>query len=176
MSPGGTPLAGGAVLAASPAGGHVFAAERAEEGAVLLQGDAAGKLSLAPVADPSVLGTRIQDIALSPDGARLYVAGVALTYVSVLDAKTLRPLGQLEVGDAATAVALSSDGQTAYVCHRKEHVDRFDTRTFLRTGTLPLPAAPLRCAVSANGSRLFAQLPTGIVIRDTGAFGPPVNE
>jgi len=94
----------------------------------------------------------------------------------VLDAETLRPLGQLEVGQPPAAVALSADGQTAYVCHRAPRIDRFDTRTFLRTGTLSLHAASLRCAVSPDGKKLFAQLATGIVIRGTDAFGPPTPE
>jgi serine protease Do len=172
---GGTPVLGDTLLAASPTAGKIFLAERGENATALLQCEGVGKL--APVdADASLIGTRIQDLLLSPDGKRLYVASDSLTYVSVLDAETLRPLGQLEVGQPPAAVALSADGQTAYVCHRAPRIDRFDTRTFLRTGTLSLPAASLRCAVSPDGKKLFAQLATGIVIRGTDAFGPPTPE
>lgn len=172
----GMPLSGGAVLASSPASDTVYAGERMDAPVVLYSAQSAGRLSTTSAADAGLLGSGLQDLELSPDGTRLYVASLSLTYVSVLDANDLRPLGQLDVGSSPTAVALSPDGKTAYVCHRKNHVDRFDTRTFLRTGSLPVPQPPLRVAVSADGKKLFVQLPGGILAADASAVEAPVPE
>ncbi|MBI3948352.1 MAG: trypsin-like peptidase domain-containing protein [Armatimonadetes bacterium] len=172
----GSPLAGGAILAVSGTGENGFAVERGDAPAALFALQGATRLAPALVRDAGVLGTNVQDVALSPDGSRLYIASLSLGYVSVLDATNLRPLGQLEVGSAPAAVKLSPDGLTAYVCHGKKHVDRFDTRTFLRTGSLPLPDVPLRVAVSNDGGKLFVQLSGGVLVREAAAIGPPVAE
>ena len=172
----GAPLPGGSLLAGTTAGNALFAIDRADAPAALFQCGSAGKVTPAAVPDAGVLGANAQDLALSPDGSRLYVASLSLGYVSVLDADSLRPLGQLEVGGPPTSVAVSPDGQTAYVCHRKSHLDRFDTQTFLRTGSLPLPDAPLRVVASPDGKRVYIQMGDGILIRDVSSFGRPAPE
>lgn len=172
----GVPLAPGAILAAARAGQAVFAAERSDAPAALFRSQGGSALEVVTPADGGILGSGVQDLALSPDGQRLYVASTSLGYVTVLDAATLRPLGQLDGGGSPTAVVLSPDGQTAYVCDRKGRVDRFDTATFLRAGTLALPEPPLHAALSPDGKRLFVQLARGVLIHDTDAMSPAAPE
>lgn len=172
----GNPLAGGAVLTTANGGERGFVVERGDASAALFALQGTRRLVPAVVNDAEVLGANVQDVALSPDGNRLYVASPSLRHVSVLDAVSLRPLGQLEVGSSPVAVSLNPDGRTAYVCHGKKHVDQFDTGTFLRTGSLPLPDVPLRVAVSPDGQKLYVQLSGGILLRETTAIGPPIAE
>lgn len=167
------PLEGGAILAASTETG--FVCERVEAPTPLFE-IAAGRLTAVQTGDAGSLGAGIQDLFLSPDGKRLYVASRSLGYVSVLDAQSYRPLGQLDVGGAPGGIALSPDGATAYVWQGKARIDRFDTRTFLRTGTLALSTPALRVVTSADGARLFIQVAGGIQVERTDAFAPPRPE
>ena len=172
LAVGGQPLEGGALVAAVPSKQTVFTAEPDQAPGALFRCAGSSKLGLADIADPRVAGAGIRDLALSPDGSLLYVANCLAGVVWVLNAADLRPAGRLDVPAAPAGVALSPDGQTAYVWH-DDRVDRFDRRTFERTGTLVLPRPPLRLVVSPDSKKLFIRVAGGILIRDAGAVGAP---
>ena len=58
-------------------------------------------------------------LALSPDGARLFVAESGINAVGVLDATTGAVLGHVATGWYPSRVAVSPDGQRLYVSNAK---------------------------------------------------------
>jgi DNA-binding beta-propeller fold protein YncE len=72
--------------------------------------------------DKGPYGTQPAGLALSSDGARLYVALAGLNAVAVIDARDpihLHRLGLIPTGWYPTALALASDGRTLYVVNTK---------------------------------------------------------
>ena len=55
------------------------------------------------------------DVALSPDGARLYVSCHTANAVAVMDVKSGKKLSEIKVGAGPTSLVLSADGKTLYV-------------------------------------------------------------
>lgn len=58
-------------------------------------------------------------LALSPDGARLYVALSGFNAVAIVDTRRNRPLGMMPVGWYPSRVAVSTNGQRLYVTNAK---------------------------------------------------------
>ncbi len=72
--------------------------------------------------DKGPYGTQPSALALSADGARLYVALAGLNAVAVIDARDpihLHRLGLIPTGWYPTALALANDGRTLYVVNTK---------------------------------------------------------
>ena len=127
--------------------------------------DVAARRSVAQVE----VGLHPSDMALSPDGATLYVANANADTVSVLDTGARRVLRTLVVkpdpalpfGSAPNALALTADGRTLYVaCGGNNAVAAFDVSEGgavapTSRGWIPAGWYPGALAVSAGGERLF---------------------
>lgn len=93
--------------------------------------------------------------ALSPDGARLYVANAGSDDVTVLDLATLEVVAHWPVGHNPRGLALSPDGARLYVLNALDgSLDVFDTGALAHTGAVTLTTLPLSETVLA-GKRLF---------------------
>jgi YVTN family beta-propeller protein len=81
-------------------------------------------------------------IAVSPDGARVYVANEYDDTVSVIDTATSAVLKTIPVGRWPLAVAISPDGSRAYVSDSDAFVSVIDTATATVSATLPVGPRP----------------------------------
>jgi DNA-binding beta-propeller fold protein YncE len=93
-------------VAVSPSGGGLFAAN---QNGIVRRLDPSSLLVQESSAPIGLLG----DLAVSPDGAQVYV--VTDVGVVVLATSTLAPIGSVTVGNGAGGMAMSPDGQQLYV-------------------------------------------------------------
>lgn len=104
-----------------------------------------------PIASP------IRDIALSRDGALVYVASFDPHWggsVDVIDTAINEITAKVGIGGAPMQMALSSDGNRLYIADY-EHVAVLCTETNSVVDTLTVTAEPSCVAVSPDSSRLY---------------------
>ncbi|MBM3888060.1 MAG: c-type cytochrome, partial [Verrucomicrobia bacterium] len=96
-------------------------------------------------------------LALTPDGARLYVTCAApLSSVAIVDTAVGKPIGTIPAGHTAMAPVLSPDGKTLYVCNRFNNEVAFIDIASKRTTTrVPVPREPVAAAVTPDGKLLL---------------------
>ncbi len=133
-------------------------------------GDVGGKVAVFDIAAGCVtralpLPSRPSGLALSRDGARLYVTcgGVRGT-VEVLDPRTGEIATSLRAGHTPTAPVLSPDGGTLYVCNRFDNdVSVIDLTSGAELTKVPVLREPVAAAVTPDGKTLFVAnfLPVG---------------
>ena len=99
------------------------------------------------------------EMALSPDGSRLYVANANSDTVSVIDTRSdtvtdtlsVKPMAELTFGCAPNALAVSPDGGTLYVCNGGNNaVAVIDLSSKRVTGLIPTGWYPGAIAVRDN--------------------------
>jgi YVTN family beta-propeller protein len=112
-----------------------------------------------PLADPA------GGMALSPDGARLFVAGAAPRgRVHVVELAAARVTASLPVGHTPGAMAVSPDGSVLYVCNRFDNdVSVIDLVTGKEKGRIAVLREPVACALTPDGKSLVIanHLPVG---------------
>jgi len=105
------------------------------------------------------VGASPSDVAVSPDGKRLYVANLAADTISVVDAVTHTLVSTVTVDDQPVAVALSPDGTRLYVAHgRTGLLTSIDTSTDTATATLDVGLYAMDVAVSVDGATVYVAL------------------
>jgi YVTN family beta-propeller protein len=112
---------------------------------------ATGKISrtLKGVSDP-------EQVAVSPDGARLYVASEDAASLVTLDAKTGAVLNRLPVGDEPEGVAVSRDGKQVLVASEGDgSVSLVDARTGKLIARIPVGLRPRGVLFTPDGASAF---------------------
>jgi YVTN family beta-propeller protein len=108
-----------------------------------------------------------RSLALSPNGATLYVTGERANALFVVDIASGRVRSQVSVGSEPIGVVVSPAGDSVYVaCSADATVVRVDAESLQITGTARVASEPWALALSADGSQLFA----------THLLGPGVTE
>jgi YVTN family beta-propeller protein len=112
-------------LAAS-ATGRVYVANANNDTVDVLDGATGARVASIPLLDllpdkrlRALRGMSPYGMAVSPDGARLYVSLAGFNAVAVVDAKANRPLGLIPAAWYAARVAVSPDGKRLYVASAK---------------------------------------------------------
>jgi DNA-binding beta-propeller fold protein YncE len=135
--------------------------------AAVLTCEFAGRVAVVDVASRSLLrmidmpvrNTHMgpQDIKLSPDGSRFYVADSDEGGLWVLDGAATRVIGEIPTGMGAHGIYLSRDDVRMFVSDRMGHaVSVLDARTGAVVTTWPIPASsPDMGGVTADGSELW---------------------
>jgi len=96
------------------------------------------------------------ELALSPDGARLYVLCQQSNEVRVLDASTFAVITNIAVGRVPRGIALSNDGARLFVTNSwDDTLSVIDTQRLVVMATWPVGAEPSGVAVDHAGKRLF---------------------
>jgi DNA-binding beta-propeller fold protein YncE len=123
--------------------------------------DASGALTLGAQSAWGIIGSDLEDLALTPDGAKVYVATKSPYYIKVYSGKELTPSGLLQPMPYPVAAAVTSKGDrlaAAGVGYNEPDVFLFKTAD----GTLLAPPTetsswlqPRGLAWSPNGKRLF---------------------
>jgi YVTN family beta-propeller protein len=99
-----------------------------------------------------------QDVKLSPDGTRFYVADSDQGSVWVLDGAATQVIGELPTGPGAHGLYLSRDAAQLYVTNRRDNsISVLDANTgaAITKWTLPGPSSPDMGGVTADGSQLW---------------------
>ena len=104
-------------------------------------------------------------LALSPDGARLYVTGSAPAgRVYIVELQTGQVAGVIPVGHTPTAPVVSPDGATLYICNRfNNNVSVIDLAAKAEIAKVPVAREPVAAAITPDSKFLFVAnlLPTG---------------
>jgi len=109
------------------------------------------------------------DIAVAPDGRRLYVVGCknfcATGTIEVLDAASQRVTSAIAVGSRPYRIVLSPDGARAYTSNiGSPSVSVVDLASRSATAAITVPVQPTGLAVSRDGTRIYvASQPTGTI-------------
>ena len=156
----------------SPNGRLVYVAASDADGGTLLVVDVAvGRVVReVPIASP------IRDVALSRDGALVYVASFDPHWggsVDVVDTAINEITAKVGIGGAPMQMALSSDGARLYVADY-EHVAVLSTETNAVVEVLTVTAEPSCVAVSPDSSRLYIADHAGAVT--VMSVAPPPSE
>ncbi len=110
-----------------------------------------GRLSLGATSKP-------QDVRISPDGTRFFVAEMDRNRVTMISSKTFRPVGSIRTPSMPHGLMPSRDGRLLYVSDRgagKISVVSFARRKIVDTWTIPGGGSPDMGAVSASGRILW---------------------
>ncbi len=117
------------------------------------------------VASEIALPDEAGSLAISPDGASLYVTGESPSgRVHVIDLKSARLTASIKVGHTPSAVAVSPDGKTLYVCNRFDNdVSVIDVAAGREVKRFQAVRDPVAIAASPTGRHVVVgnQLPFG---------------
>ncbi|GAA2277622.1 hypothetical protein GCM10010149_21280 [Nonomuraea roseoviolacea subsp. roseoviolacea] len=103
-------------------------------------------------------GNMPQDVKLSPDGRRFYVADMMAGGVWIINATTFRQVGFLRTGKGAHGLYVSRDSRLLYVSNRGEgtvSVVSFARRKVVERWRIPGGGSPDMGGVSADGKQLW---------------------
>jgi DNA-binding beta-propeller fold protein YncE len=127
-------------------------------------GDIITKIDLPGAAMP-------QDVRLTPDGSKFYVADMASDGLWILDGTRMRITGQIPTGIGAHGIYPSRDGHAMYVSNRGRHMGDEKRRSrpgdgsvsvvdptsdrVIATWSIPGGGSPDMGGVSADGTKLW---------------------
>jgi YVTN family beta-propeller protein len=96
------------------------------------------------------------EMAISPDGLKLYVVCEDGDSVLAVDLRTERVIAKATVGHKPQGVTVSPDGGRVYVSNEwSDTVSEVDTRTFKVEGTLPTGWGPVGLTTDRSGKVLY---------------------
>jgi YVTN family beta-propeller protein len=97
-----------------------------------------------------------EQLAVSPDGKRLYVASEDTGALLVFDARGGKKLGQAAVGGEPEGVAVSPDGRVVYVTSEEDGlVAAMDTHTYRVLASVSVGSRPRGLAFSPDGTKVY---------------------
>jgi YVTN family beta-propeller protein len=100
------------------------------------------------------VGKLPEDVAITLDGRRAYVANGGSDNVSVIDTVTQKVLATILVGRNPNGVAITLDGRRAYVANGgSNNVSVIDTATQRVLATIPVRSYPNDIAVTPDGKK-----------------------
>ena len=121
-----------------------------------------------PTADTNICAAGAGNLAISPDGTRLYVPAIDACWdsdpflepgvISVIDLQQGKAVSEITVERYPTSATISADGSTVYVTNWVEgSVSVVDTTTNLATSTIRFGVNnfPINAALNSDGSQLL---------------------
>jgi YVTN family beta-propeller protein len=124
---------------------------------------------LAPASSRAQNVYRTIGVAVTPDGARVYVTNFFASIVSVIDTATNTISATIPVGIFPNGVVVTPDGTKVYVANDFGNtVPVIDTATNTVIATIPVGNAPLGVAVTPDGTKVYvANRPNTVSVVDT---------
>jgi YVTN family beta-propeller protein len=143
---------GPTAIVANPDGTRVY----------VLNGSGVTSVSAIDTATNAVVATtplavgQARGMAITPDGARLYVSTYASNGVKVIETELMTITGTIPVGNLATGVEITPDGSRAYVAaYSSNAVSVIDTTTNTVVTTIPVGAGASDARVTPDGTRAY---------------------
>ena len=135
--------------------GALLAAALLAAAALIAAGPSAAHAALTRVTTIPV-GKWAFSVAVSPDGATVYVANNGDNSVSVIDTVTSTVTDTVTVGTSPWSVAVSPDGATVYVANDGDNsVSVIEAATNTLVDTISVGGRPHSVAVSPDGTRVY---------------------
>ena len=100
-----------------------------------------------------------QGIAFAGDLKRIYVASGKDGKLRIYDSGTLKPVGELEVGEDADNVRYEAAHKRVWVAHGDGGIVAIDAATGKKIGDISLDAHPESFQFEKSGARIFANVP-----------------
>ncbi len=95
-------------------------------------------------------------VAVTPDGARAFVANIGSGTVTAIDLKAKARLKDIRTGDGAEGITVTPDGKQVWVVNRAaDTVAVIDAASLDILGTLPSAAFPIRAEATPDGKRVL---------------------
>jgi YVTN family beta-propeller protein len=110
---------------------------------------------------PSPSAAPVLGSALTPDGARLYVANTRANSVFSIDTATFLVSTPIAVGTGPGYIAISQDGSLAYVVNEVPNLSSNGSLSVISTASnnvsaiIPLGLGPIMPAITPDGSKVF---------------------
>ncbi|KRT69834.1 MAG: YD repeat-containing protein [candidate division NC10 bacterium CSP1-5] len=144
----------------SPSGDFIFVATQ-DAGVRVIDGRTQTEIGFVGISFP-------KGVAVSPDGATLYVAASRPSAFYIVDVRSREIVFTLNLSGTGSALALSPDGRLAYVGATNDVVV-VDTQTRSILATIPVgaPGVSGSMVLSADGRMLFVATGTGVAVIDT---------
>lgn len=94
-------------------------------------------------------------VAVTPDGARAFVANIPDGTVSAIDLAERKLLEIIPTGPGAEGIDVTPDGRDVWVTNRSHSVSVIDAATLDVLETVACPGFPIRCKVTPDGARVL---------------------
>ena len=125
------------------------------------------------------VGLNPRDLALSPDGARVYVADNGSNDVSVVDTALQKTIATVKVGNGPWGIRVAPDDKTVWVANNADNtVQPIDTTTLVAGPPIAVGSQPGGIAISPNGAMLYVADQAGNAITPvdlgSGKAMPPI--
>lgn len=94
-------------------------------------------------------------VAVTPDGARAFVANIPDGTVSAIDLTERALLKVIPTGPGAEGIDVTPDGREVWVANRSHSISVIDAATLDLIETVACPGFPIRCKVTPDGARVL---------------------
>ncbi|HZW09073.1 MAG TPA: YncE family protein [Phycisphaerales bacterium] len=94
-------------------------------------------------------------VAITPDGARAFVANIPDGTVSAIDLAARTLLKVVPTGPGAEGIDVTPDGREVWVANRSHSVSVIDAASLDVLETIECPGFPIRCKVTPDGARVL---------------------
>jgi YVTN family beta-propeller protein len=102
------------------------------------------------------IGPGTTDIAVSPDGSKVYLTNMENNYVSIYNTTTLDPITTIATGQSPNGITLSPDGTKLYVTNNLSNtVSVINTLTNQLSTNIPVGLYPSGISISADGIYVY---------------------
>ena len=115
------------------------------------------------------------EVAVTPDGKKLYVTNPEVANISVIDTATNTVTATVPVGEWPVGIAITPDGTKVYVANLGNNTTSvIDTATNTVTATIPVGICPIGISVSPDGKKvcvtnhgIYHHVPGNVSVIDT---------